>query len=92
MLPKKSRKPDFGSARSTAPVELMAKATDVRSMSSVGAHEYLAPEIIGEGHGSAVDWWTFGIFLFEPVHGTSRAQAIELQAIIEYSWPAIDVF
>ncbi|GKB68815.1 serine/threonine-protein kinase D6PKL1-like protein [Tanacetum coccineum] len=29
-------------------------------------HEYLAPEIIkGDGHGSAVDWWTFGIFLYE---------------------------
>lgn len=27
---------------------------------------YLAPEIIkGEGHGSAVDWWTFGMFLYE---------------------------
>ncbi|MCI65007.1 D6 protein kinase like 2, partial [Trifolium medium] len=26
----------------------------------------LAPEITkGEGHGSAVDWWTYGIFLYE---------------------------
>ena len=52
--------------------ELMAEPTDVRSMSFVGTHEYLAPEIIrGEGHGSAVDWWTFGIFLFELLHGTT---------------------
>ncbi|RID80677.1 hypothetical protein BRARA_A03320 [Brassica rapa] len=30
------------------------------------------PEIIrGEGHGSAVDWWTFGIFLYELLHGTT---------------------
>lgn len=41
-----------------------------RSMSFVGTHEYLAPEIIrGDGHGSSVDWWTFGVFLYELLHG-----------------------
>jgi protein-serine/threonine kinase len=50
--------------------ELIVEPTGARSMSFVGTHEYLAPEIIkGEGHGSAVDWWTFGIFLHELLYG-----------------------
>ncbi|KAG4188051.1 hypothetical protein ERO13_A08G138500v2 [Gossypium hirsutum] len=68
---KKTRKPriEFGAPSHTLP-ELVAEPTAARSMSFVGTHEYLAPEIIkGEGHGSAVDWWTFGIFLHELLYG-----------------------
>ncbi|OEL25603.1 Serine/threonine-protein kinase AGC1-5 [Dichanthelium oligosanthes] len=53
-------------------LEFTAEPTGARSMSFVGTHEYLAPEIIrGEGHGSAVDWWTFGVFLYELLHGAT---------------------
>ncbi|KAL6906379.1 hypothetical protein ACP4OV_003980 [Aristida adscensionis] len=55
---------------STGMPELVVEPTGARSMSFVGTHEYLAPEIIkGEGHGSAVDWWTFGVFLHELMYG-----------------------
>lgn len=61
--------PPLPSSSSGLP-ELLAEPTSARSMSFVGTHEYLAPEIIkGEGHGSAVDWWTFGIFLHELLFG-----------------------
>ncbi|KAK1261983.1 Protein kinase G11A [Acorus gramineus] len=61
--------PSHHSPLATLP-ELVAEPTTARSMSFVGTHEYLAPEIIkGEGHGSAVDWWTFGIFLHELLYG-----------------------
>ena len=34
--------------------------------SFVGTEEYIAPEVIeGYGHTSSVDWWTFGILLYE---------------------------
>lgn len=66
-----ARKPKCDSACQVSRLpQLVAEPTDARSNSFVGTHEYLAPEIIkGEGHGSAVDWWTFGVFLYELLFG-----------------------
>ncbi|XP_072981525.1 serine/threonine-protein kinase KIPK2-like [Typha angustifolia] len=67
----KTRKPksDIGNQVNPLP-QLVVEPTDARSNSFVGTHEYLAPEIIrGDGHGSSVDWWTYGIFLYELLFG-----------------------
>ncbi|CAK7329322.1 unnamed protein product [Dovyalis caffra] len=67
----KSQKLKSDLAAQVSPLpQVVVEPTSARSNSFVGTHEYLAPEIIkGEGHGSAVDWWTFGIFLFELLYG-----------------------
>jgi protein-serine/threonine kinase len=55
-----------------------------RTNSFVGTEEYVAPEIIeGKGYTSTVDWWSFGILLFElcfgktPFKGSTRTETFE---------------
>lgn len=53
---------DYGLAKFMKPGDL--------SYSFVGTPEYLAPEIIRQnGHGLDVDWWSFGILIYEMLVG-----------------------
>ncbi|CAH9138127.1 unnamed protein product [Cuscuta epithymum] len=75
--PKRKRKKKTVAGKHGGP-EFVAEPVDVRSMSFVGTHEYLAPEIVsGEGHGSAVDWWTLGIFIFELLYGVTPFRGMD---------------
>lgn len=48
----------------------IAEPVLARSNSFVGTHEYVAPEVAsGRQHGSAVDWWAYGVFLYELIYG-----------------------
>ncbi|XP_044508133.1 protein kinase PINOID-like [Mangifera indica] len=48
----------------------VAEPVTARSCSFVGTHEYVPPEVASGGsHGNAVDWWAFGIFIYEMIYG-----------------------
>ncbi|XP_027347804.1 protein kinase PINOID-like [Abrus precatorius] len=48
----------------------VAEPVSARSCSFVGTHEYVSPEVAaGQSHGNAVDWWSFGIFIYELIYG-----------------------
>ncbi|KAK9165676.1 hypothetical protein Scep_000867 [Stephania cephalantha] len=52
--------------------EFVAEPSGAYSRSCVGTHEYLAPELVsGNGHGNGVDWWAFGVLVYELMYGTT---------------------
>lgn len=54
---------------------------DFRTNSFVGTEEYIAPEVIqGNGHSSAVDWWTVGILVYEMIYGYTPFKGPDRQA------------
>ncbi|KAJ3381009.1 serine/threonine protein kinase, AGC [Lobulomyces angularis] len=57
---------------STSSIDTKSCTADLRTNSFVGTEEYISPEVIrGQGHTSAVDWWTLGILIFEMLFGTT---------------------
>lgn len=58
--------------------------------SFVGTHEYVAPEIIAEeAYNRSVDWWAFGILIYEMVYGRTpfrgKNQIQTLENILDIS-------
>ncbi|ORX49085.1 camp-dependent protein kinase A [Hesseltinella vesiculosa] len=59
---------DFGFAKRVSP--------DAKCMTVCGTPDYVAPEIIrSKGYGTAVDWWSFGVLIFELTVGKTPFHA-----------------
>lgn len=61
----------------------VAEPVAARSNSFVGTHEYVSPEVAsGRSHGNAVDWWAFGIFIYEMIYGRTPFAAPSNEATL----------
>ncbi|XP_042509451.1 serine/threonine-protein kinase WAG2-like [Macadamia integrifolia] len=79
--------------------EFVAEPTAAFSKSCVGTHEYLSPEVLsGSGHGNGVDWWAFGVFVYELLYGrtpfkgpTKEATLRNIASLRPFRFPESDV-
>ncbi|KAL0363612.1 UNVERIFIED_CONTAM: protein kinase PINOID [Sesamum calycinum] len=61
----------------------VAEPVTARSCSFVGTHEYVAPEVASRrSHGNAVDWWAFGIFIYEMIYGRTPFAGVNNEATL----------
>jgi protein-serine/threonine kinase len=57
---------------------------NITTNSFVGTSQYLAPEIIqSNGHSSTVDWWTFGVLMYELLYGTTPFKGKTTEELFE---------